>query len=291
MKLAPEQVQRFYEIWFFLLHYVNEKKNLVESFPREYKIGRVSPEMALPIRNALWEDDSLRESFIAENPDNLSAADLKLVESWQYRVKDTFFISRYLKKHTVLISHSSPSRAYGVQGLLSAFEEIAGPYLPVLVQAVLLPFEGQIIYDSLLMPYNVSFGSGYRASLADTYRNIQERSGVITSLPFHQEAAQVKVANKKVLTAFQKDLGRAGLSPAKMQEHLNVIKAFDVDFLQAQNPPVFLLDVTTHLIEDYVQSQKKKVNTVSFKRFVKFLRDTWRIEYDDAEAILKYLKN
>jgi hypothetical protein len=40
----------------------------------------------------------------------------------------------------------------------------------------------QIIYDSLLVPYSVSFGSGIRRSLNEDYRQAQERDGVITSL-------------------------------------------------------------------------------------------------------------
>jgi hypothetical protein len=40
---------------------------------------------------------------------------------------------------------------------------------PTLLETTLLPFEGKIIYDSLLRGYNVYFGSGIRSSLNETY--------------------------------------------------------------------------------------------------------------------------
>ena len=83
-----------------------------------------------------------------------------------------FFIFRYLKKFTIFLSTTDPVRAYGVLGLVSEIEEIIGPYLPVYVEAVLLPFDDRIIYDSVLLPYNVSFGSGIQRELAQSYRDI-----------------------------------------------------------------------------------------------------------------------
>jgi hypothetical protein len=83
------------------------------------------------------------------------------------------------------------------------------------MQAVLLPFESKIIYDSLLVPYSVSFGSGIRRSLNEDYRQAQECDGVITSLePRSLGDAQqtIRTSNRKVLEAFRKDLAASSLS-------------------------------------------------------------------------------
>ena len=90
----------------------------------------MSPEVAVPVRTALWEDDLLREAFIAENPAGLSQHDLALIESWKHRVSDNFFIFRHLKKHTIFIDGSSPVNGYGVHGITGPLEEVIGPYLP-----------------------------------------------------------------------------------------------------------------------------------------------------------------
>ncbi len=297
MHLTSDEVKRFYMIWFPLLHYVNQQRKLVREFPDHWGTTSVDTQDAVKLRDALWSDDTLREGFITDNPASLSTGDLALVESWSHRVAGDFYVFRYLKKHTVFLSSESPTQAYGVLGLVSPIEEILGPYLPILIKAVLLPFEDRIIYDSLLSSYSIHFGGGYRRSLKDTYRHIQEREGIITSLPPRagdsdpetvRETIQAK--NRKILTAFQKALGQAGLSPKMMEEHAANIAAFAQDFLLVQTPPGLLLDIDHAQVKAYLKSAPGNVNVVSFKRFVRFLRDTDRMDYEQADDLLELLK-
>lgn len=293
MYLNETEVKRFYTIWFQLLHFVNLKKKLAPSFPKSPHKSPVTPDVVFPIRNALWEDDTLRTAFIADNPAKLSQDDLALVESWQHRVAGNFFIFRHLKKHTIFIDGSSPAKAYGVLGITNSIEDMISPYLPVYVQAVLIPFEDRIIYDSLISPYPIHFGSGYKRDLKDTYNAIEERAGIITTLPFKAEndPSKVQASNKKVLVAFQKSLGAAGLSPKMIQEHTTNITAFTNDYLSKKLPPTMLLDFTEGDLEGYQTFRKGKLNWVSFKRFVWFLRDTGRLDWDEAENLLKFFKS
>lgn len=54
-------------------------------------------------------------------------------------------------------------KIYGVIGITDSIAEILdASLLPVYLEAVLLPFEDKIIYDSLLIPYSIHFGSGAR---------------------------------------------------------------------------------------------------------------------------------
>jgi hypothetical protein len=290
MHLSTEQVGRFYNIWFPLLHYVNEQRGVVESFPAEWGAASVDSETAAPIRDVLWEDDTLREMFIAENPAELSAGDLALVESWKHRVTGSFFIFRHLKKYTIFLSGESPVRAYAVLGIAGSIEEIIGPNLPLYVKTALLPFEDCIIYDSLLLAYSVYFGGGIRRDLVDAYRSIQEREGVIMTLPPDVATPDtIRAGNAKLLSAFRKHLGKAGLSPRKMQEHMDNVAAFADDFLLTQELPCFLLDVTGQDLETYL-SQTQQANLVSFKRFLWFLRDTGRMDWGQAEDMLDDVK-
>ncbi|MBZ0285507.1 MAG: hypothetical protein K8L97_32555 [Anaerolineae bacterium] len=293
MHLAIHEVERFYSIWFPLLYYVNQQRKLVPEFPKVWGNSSVSPEAAMPLRDALWEDDRMRQGFIAENPANLSQDDLALVDSWKHRIVGDFFIFRYLKKFTVFVDDDSPAHGYGVLGLTSPIEAVVGPHLPIYVKAVLLPFEDRIIYDSLLSSYPIYFGSGYRSSLQDAYRDIQERGGIITRLPPEtagNNLESVRASNKKVLTAFQKALGMSGLSPKMVQEHTGNLATFVDDFLLKHTPPIMLLNITRRNIETYLKSQDSKVNLVSLKRFVRFLRDTGRVDWDEVDDLLNYLK-
>ena len=109
---------------------------------------------------------------------------MEIVASWKHALVGRFYIFRYLAKYTVFLSAAdSPNKAYGVLGLADPIEEVVGPYLPVLVNAVLLPFKGQIIYDGLLAPYSISFGGGVRRMLNEDYNQAKEAFGIITSLP------------------------------------------------------------------------------------------------------------
>ncbi len=295
MHLAAHDVERFYRIWFPLLYYVNQQRHLVGNFPSTWENASVEPSAAVKLRDALWTDDSLREAFIAENPAKLSPVDLALVASWKHRVAGSFFVIRYLKKYTVFLSGEKPIRAYAALGLVSQIEDIIGPYLPIYVKAVLLPFEGKIIYDSLLIPYNVSFGGGYRRDLNAEYRYVQEHEGIITALtpddqPDFDEMRQgVQARNKKILLAFQKDLGQAGLSPKMMEQHRDAIATFAQEFLLDEDRPRGLLDLTIDDVKTYLDSVKE-ANPVSLKRFVQFLRNTDRMDYEQAESILEVIK-
>jgi hypothetical protein len=293
MHLNEDEVRRFYSIWFPLLHFVNQHRNIVPAFPKDWRNAGVSPEVAVPVRDALWQDDTLREAFIAENPAKLSQDDLALVESWKHRVEDNFFIFRHFKKYTVFIDDNSPANAYGVQGITGPLEEIVGPYLPIYVKAVLIPFEDRVIYDSLLSFYPIQFGGGYKHSLKETYRDIQERGGVITKLPrgdADDDEEKAQASNKKVLTAFQKALGASGLTPKMIQEHSSNLADFAGEYLHKKTPPGMLLDITQTDIEAYRAFRKGDINQVSFKRFVWFLRDSGRMDWDDAEQLLDSLK-
>jgi len=86
MLLPPQETERFYRIWFPLLHYVNTQLQLVPAFTAAPGKEEVSTEVTLKLRDALWANDALREQFIADNPAQISASDLALVASWQYRL-------------------------------------------------------------------------------------------------------------------------------------------------------------------------------------------------------------
>src|SRR6266699_1592546 len=190
MRLLPQETERFYRIWFALLHYINTQLHLVPAFPAALGEQDVSPEVTIQVRDALWASDALREQFIAENPAQLPAVDLSLVASWQYRLAGSFYIFRSLQNYTIFLSTTTPAHAYGVLGLVSTIEETVPLPLTVLTQADLLPFHHHINYDSLFTSYNVLFGSGYRQDLREQYRNIQEREGIITSLLPEDQAAR-----------------------------------------------------------------------------------------------------
>jgi hypothetical protein len=168
--------------------------------------------------------------------------------------------------------------------------------LPVAVQAVLLPFDGKIIYDGLLNTYSVTFGSGIRRSLDIASRNAQEREGIITSLlpliSADEERRAIRSRNTKILAAFRTALYKSGLSTKMVERHLGTIESFANDYLLQQEPPRGLLEMSSEDLEDYLagarssatrgDTETQKAVVTGFKRFTRFLADSERIAWDTA---------
>src|SRR5438067_2312563 len=102
MQLSPSQVNRFYGVWFSLLRFVNRERALINESLLS-GVG-VNPHDAIVVRDVLWSDDKLLEAFVKTNPEMLSADDLEIARTWRWRVEDTFFVIKHLKKYSVFVS-------------------------------------------------------------------------------------------------------------------------------------------------------------------------------------------
>ena len=184
MLLEPQDVELFFRLHRTLMFFVNQRLKVLSnklSTPEEF--AALSPEVRLQVRDALNAKVDLIESFVAENPANLPNNQLAIVRSWRHLVASRFYVFRELKKYTVFLSTDKQPVAYGVVALLQPFEELVGPYLPVLTQTVLLPFRDRIVYDGLMSSYNLSFGPGIRPSLNESFKEAKAQHGIVASLP------------------------------------------------------------------------------------------------------------
>jgi hypothetical protein len=186
MLLTPTEAHLFFKLYGTLLFYVNKRLQVLPeklASPEEFALQ--PPESRFKVRNALLDEIDLIESFVNENPAGFTEDELDIVLSWRHLVDGNFYIFRELKKYTVFLSSEELAIAYGVTALTQTFEEVVGPYLPVMTEAVLLPFQDKIIYDGLLAGPGVSlsFGPGIRRMLNESYQNAKDRYGIVTSLP------------------------------------------------------------------------------------------------------------
>ena len=298
MQLRPEEVERFYAIWKPLLLFVNRRLRLVRAMLRPDFAGPWDIRKVKKTRDALWADDSLREAFIAENPAGLPPEDLAVVDGWKHRKAGNFFVFKHLKRYSILVGEDSA--VYGVLGLASTLAEVV-PFTPCYVEAVLLPFDGRVIYDSLLAPYNVHFGGGYRRDLEHTYQDANERGAVVTSLspagPAGPEAEREAAGSTdaRVLDAFRKHLLRSGLSPKVAERGAAGVAAFAEEYLLQGPHPRSLRDFGPADVRGFVThveaaGERRKETLLGLKRFLRFLRDTGRMDYHAAEKALGVLK-
>ena len=290
MKLPPDDVKTFYEIQSSLYSFVNRRRRLFPQFETTEQLReRVTLEQLDAIRQALYDDISLLDEFVAANPDGLPRGHLEIARSWRHFKAGTFYIFRYLKKYTVFLDSGDPPRAYGVLGLHSDFDELIFMRPPIMVEAVLLPFRDKIVFDGILKPYNIYFGGGIKRSLNDAYRLAKERFGIITSLlPEAEEDAAA--ANARVLRAFEKWLFRSGLRPQTVERHVGNVRLFAETLLARTLFDVSPADVLNYLAEGLPPEAKRKDAIVSLKKFFKFMRDTGRMEWEVAHEIREMLR-
>lgn len=184
MLLDRHDCELFFRLHRTLLFFVNQRLKVLPgdlATPEEF--AALPPATRLKVRDALAANVELIDAFAAENPARLPDDELDIVRSWRHLVAGKFYVYRQLKAHAVFLSTTDPPVAYGVLALSQPFEELLGPYLPVLTDTVLLPFRGRIVYDGLLTSYNVSFGPGVRRSLDEAYGEAKARQGIVTALP------------------------------------------------------------------------------------------------------------
>ncbi len=188
MRLNESDYYQYLRLNHALLLYAGQGKKLIsKTMTVDEFLELKDVQLKFKCREAFRNDIGIIKKFVKENPSQLSEEDLGIVEGFRHMVSGRFFIAKYLKEHAIFIQDEY---VYGVLALNDPIEHVTryAP-LPTMVDAVLLPFKGKIVYDGIIQPYNVRFGSGYRSSLNDVYRKAKAKYGVITSLPFHGKEA------------------------------------------------------------------------------------------------------
>ena len=181
MKLSQEDTNLFYKLMWGVQFHLNQQLQVLPNIHSAQEYASLPMSDKAAVRDALWKNPKLIDAYLDLNPDHLSAEEQEIIRKWKQFVADHFYIFRFLKNHTVFIGKHS--QVYGVVGLNSSLAELfIGRALPILVEAVLLPFKGQIIYDGLLKPHSIFFGSGVRSDLNEMYMVAKQNGRIITTL-------------------------------------------------------------------------------------------------------------
>jgi hypothetical protein len=136
----------------------------------------------------LWNNPRYIDEFLASSAaDNLSDAERQSVSDWgKIIIKGKFLIHKHLKDYSVFQSFEQGGdndKLYGVCGITNTISTmLGGKTVPLLVDAVLLPFNGKIIYDTFMAPYSISFSGNVKENFAQFYKESSSKYGIITSL-------------------------------------------------------------------------------------------------------------
>ena len=167
--IDKEDAIMFFALRNILLAYTNYKYNINPELEELEDINNSEPEDVKEIRERLWNDTSIINDYIRDNPNNLDAQSLDIISEWNNKkINSKFILYKYEDEYAIFIGEEN---IYYVKGLRDTIRNIIPEYkLPIFVETVLLPFKEQIIYDSYIIQYSMSFGKGMKDVFDNQYK-------------------------------------------------------------------------------------------------------------------------
>ena len=259
MLLSREEAELFFKLHCALMQFVMEQIQGARVLASAAAYRSLPAEQRQEVVRAFLGRLDLIDAFIAANPARLSEEELGIVSSWRHLVSGRFIALRQLKKYMVLLACDEKSTAYGVTGLVDPIERVIPKPLPAMIETVLLPFRGKIIYDGIVSAFNVTFGPGSRRGFEEGFRTAKANNGIVTSLPWEAPASKPGVEARKP---------RPTRTPqqrvATVQEVLKQVVAMTDAFCQ------------TRLNEEYMALCRKLAEKLAAKRPSPLLRGELR---------------
>lgn len=190
MRLKDSEVKRFYKLYSAFCTFANLKHKVIQGLQSPEQYIKTPLEGVAKLRDKIYADKKIFDEFLSKNLYGLCESELETVSSWRHFVKGDFVVYKQYQKHCAFVHNDNGSVVvYGVQGLYDRIGDILAE-IPTIVKTVLLPFEGKIVYDGVLLGYSVRFGSGYRQSFKEGFDQAKEQFGIVLQLPFEKPSLQ-----------------------------------------------------------------------------------------------------
>jgi hypothetical protein len=185
MPLLKNEVILFYSIWCNLVWVINNQHNIIPFFekPSEENPLEIPLTEFIKVRNGMWDNPHWIDEFLNDKDNGVTNDEERgIIKAWRdLFFRDRFFVVKHLAKYSIFMSDDE-ERLYAVHGIAGAFSELTPIDPPYIVETVLIPFKGKIIYDSLYKLLNINFGRGAKSHLNSIYNEIKKNEGIITNL-------------------------------------------------------------------------------------------------------------
>jgi len=181
-RLSEEETKQFYETWYGLLGFVNKKKGVIKEQIEPVYPNMISDMKLHKVREVLWENPLLIDEYIESG--NLPREEADILRLWGNSfIKGTFLLIEYQKEFALLIGSDKDGKdiVYGVKGISNSIAGIMFRKLPVMVDTVLIPFKGKLIYDSYITSSEIGFKKGAIEMFGRMYENAMKK-GIVTSI-------------------------------------------------------------------------------------------------------------
>ena len=184
MVLSQQEKELFFKLWYALVWNVNEKHKVVPPFKMPVFGKSISQKPFIAVRDQIWENPKWIDEFLqARCSDDLTVYEREIVTGWRENYcKERFIVVRHLRKYSVFMTISEPIRLYGVIGISDPIRAKVEDRAPFMLEAVLIPFCGKIIYDGFVYLNNISFGRNMRDSFSEEYMRAKTTVGIIENM-------------------------------------------------------------------------------------------------------------
>lgn len=171
MTLSKEDGHLYYELWFPLLNYVNEKYGINPKLKKMANAKKLNPNDVKEIADKLWDDVSIIDEYLELYSGYLPEGHKDIIRSWKRRIRGRFILERHLKKGSIVMSMDDEQiQVFMVSGIMSSWKEMfPNMPLPIVFEATIMPFKEVIISDGLVIPYNINIGYNMKIELKDIY--------------------------------------------------------------------------------------------------------------------------
>ncbi|MCL2632668.1 MAG: SEC-C metal-binding domain-containing protein [Coriobacteriia bacterium] len=177
MHLNQIQTKIFYRCLSALISFANDSLSISSQQFNEDPSAWDRDEL-VRICDVLWEDDSIIDRFIDENPYSLSKSDLDIIAGWKNRVSGSFALVEHNSWFSVF---AAEHHAFGVVGLSESIIDAYPGELPMLVHTTLLPFENLIVYHADILVFDAEINDMTKVMLDDWHQAALRRGQIITS--------------------------------------------------------------------------------------------------------------
>jgi hypothetical protein len=186
MILSPADAKAFFHLWLCLDTFTNQRVGMLPGVETLEQMNSQSIDAMAAVRVRLWKNPALLDEFVRDNPFHLSPGEVADVQAFRLAVQGTFYVERCLKNYAVFVLAGSSPRVFAVHGLSERIDEVLyrsrGLGYAAMVDTVLLPFRGRIVWDGMARLQNVTFGAGIRSGFKDAYLRAKDRNQVVFSL-------------------------------------------------------------------------------------------------------------
>ena len=160
----------FYKLYKGLLEYTNNTYHVAKKI-KIYDAKYVDASIAVKIRDYLWEHKEIINEFISKNPYHFNNTELKLLKEFNKGKLEYFVIAKYEENYTIFIDTENGEDLYKVKGLTNNIDEVINKEkIPCFVRTALIPFKGNIIYDSLFNQLDIELGLDFRKTVKTTLK-------------------------------------------------------------------------------------------------------------------------